>query len=72
MLILIAVDILEDLFRTAAEQGAKIVQRFGADGFVLPELVQGGTGDIVMVDHSVSRFFRIFKGFPKRCVIYHA
>ena len=54
MLILIAVDILEDLFRTAAEQGAKIVQRFGADGLILPELVQGGTGDIVMVDKRIS------------------
>jgi len=43
MLIFIAVNILEDLFRTAVEQGTKIVQSLGADGFVLPELIQDGT-----------------------------
>lgn len=57
MLIIITWNIAHDLFRAAVEYCTKIVQCFGADGFVLPELVKSGTGDIVMVDKRISRFF---------------
>ena len=54
VLVLIIWNVAEYLFRTAAEYSTQIVQSLSADGLVLPELVQGGTGYIVMVDKRIS------------------
>ena len=57
MLILVAWNITENAFGPTTEYRAEVVQGLGADGPVFPELVQGGTGDIIMVDQGVSGFF---------------
>lgn len=57
MKIIVAWHIAEYVLGTAVEYGTKIVQGLGADGFVVPEFIQGRAGDIVMVDQRISGFF---------------
>jgi len=47
------------------EDAAQVIQGGGIYRQILPQLVDGGTGDVVIFDQRVCGFLGIAQGFPK-------
>ena len=70
-MVLVRHDIGHDVFDVAAEDAAEVIDRGGRDRLVFSELVNGGAGDVMILDESIGRFLRRGKGFPKGIVNDH-
>ncbi len=70
-MVLVRRDIGHNVFDVATEDAAEVIDRGGCDGFILSELINGGAGDVMILDQGIGRFLGRGKGFPKRIVNDH-
>lgn len=52
--------IIKDISNIAIEDATKVVNGGGIHGFVFSEFINGGTGNVMMVDERIGCLFRIF------------
>jgi len=67
-LIFLAGNILHDMLNTAVQDAAEVIDGGGIQGFILAELIQGGTGNAVILGKGVGGFTGCPEGDPEGCV----
>lgn len=70
-MVLVRRDIGHNVFDVAAEDAAEVIDCGGCDRLILSELINGGAGDVMILDQGIGRFLGRGKGFPKRIVNDH-
>ena len=56
----------------AVENPAKVIDCGGVDGFIIAQAVDGGAGNVVLVDECVCGFLRFLQGPPERLICNHS
>lgn len=65
-------DIAEDLLDGAVEDAAQIVEGGSAQRFVLPQPVDGGGGNVMILDEGIGGFSGFLQRLPKGGVNQHS
>ena len=64
-------NVFHDVFRLALKNSAQIIDGGRGYGLVFPQLVNGGAGNMMLVDQCVGGFLRFAQGFPKSGIYDH-
>ena len=55
-----------DVLHGTMQNPAEVIDGGGVQGFILPQFVDGGAGNVVVLDEGIGGFFRPLQGLPKR------
>lgn len=72
MLILLRGYIFRNVLKTTIQDSAKVIQRSGVHGLIFTQLIDGGTGNTMVVDKRVGGFVGTLQRRPESVVLYHA
>jgi hypothetical protein len=64
-------NVLHDIAYLAFQNSAQVIDRSGVEGFVLSQLINGGTGNMMVFYQGVGGFRRSLKRLPERTVTDH-
>ena len=72
MLILLRGYVFRNIFKPTIQDSAKVIQRSGVHGLVFSQLINGGTGNTMMVDKRVGGFVGTLQRCPEPIIFNHA
>ena len=64
-------DVFQNILHPASHDTAKVVDRRGSDRPIFSELVNGGTGNMMVFDQCIGGLRGVVYGFPKTFVADH-
>lgn len=70
-LIFVGRDVFRNVFQLAVQYAANIIQRGGVQGFVLAQFIDGGAGNVVVMNEGIGRLIGILQRYPEAIINYH-